>query len=568
MNRLAVLPALILLSAAPAPVFVDPMDNAALWPAKGSDSVTASSAAVGKAVALRYDFGEVSGYGYMRRPVDLALPHNLEVRFKIKGIGGRNDLQLKFTDGDNVWWKVWRNYRPPGEWQQIIVPAGEIQFAWGPAEDKVLRHADGIEVVVARNRDGGSGQIVIDDLSIVPRPGEPVVARQESSANDAIAALAKASPRGAFPRAFIGEQPYWTLAGSDGGKVAALISEDASIEPAKGSFSIEPAVIDGGRRFDWTAVEASQSLADGRLPIPTVTWTAPGFRLDTTLLADSAGRAVLAGYALTNTSGARRTLELRLGIRPWQVNPPAQFLAQQGGASPISRIVRGGARLVVTQPQEEGDPPVTRALLANRPPNSATIGALPGKDMATADLIYRLDLAPGASERIVLAIPGTSGAAPSWDEALAATQAHWRDVLGRVTLRVPPPKQAVADTFGHGFLADPHQPRRADAQARYAQLRPGLDPRRRDDVGSPASHGPRRCRPRLRRLVPAEPVQERQGAVLRRFSWRRPGAAKTTATANISSWSASSIALPATAPRWSATGHRCSPRRATWTSFG
>ena len=449
MNLLAALPALALLSAAP--VFVDPMDDATAWPAKGSDSVDASSAAKDGAIELRYDFGEVSGYGYMRHLVDIAVPTNYEVRFRVKGLGGRNDLQLKLTDGDNVWWKVWRNFRPPTDWHQVVVPAGEIAFAWGPSEDKILRHADGIEFVVARNRDGGAGQIVIDDLQIVPLSGVPVAARQESSANDAIAALAKASPRGAFPRAFVGEQPYWTLAGSDGGKIAALISEDGAIEPAKGSFSIEPTVVDSGKKFDWAAVEESQSLADGRLPIPTVTWTAPGFRLDTTLLADSAGRAMLAGYALTNTSGARRTIELRLGIRPWQVNPPAQFLAQQGGASPIARIVCDGAGLAITQPQAEGDPPVTRALTANRAPDAATIGALPGKDMAAADLVYRLDLAPGASERIVLAMTGAGGAAPSWDAALAATKVHWRDVLGRVKLRVPPSKQAVADTLATAF---------------------------------------------------------------------------------------------------------------------
>jgi hypothetical protein len=434
-----------------APLFVDPMDDAAEWPGQGSDSVAASSAAVGKAVELRYDFEEVSGYAYIRRKADVGLPRNFEIRFKIKGLGGRNDFQLKLTDGDDVWWKVWRNYRPSAQWQQVVVPAGEIAFAWGPAEDKSLRHADGIEFVVARNRDGGAGQIAIDDLQIIPLPGIPVAVRQESSANDAITGQAKASPRGAFPRAFIGEQPYWTLAGSDGGKVSALISEDASIEPAKGSYSIEPMVSDGGKPFDWASVAESQSLADGRLPIPTVTWTAPGFRLDTTLLADSAGRAIYAAYQLTNRGPMRRLIELRLGIRPWQVNPPAQFLAQQGGASPISRIVRDGARLSITQPQTEGDPPVTRLLLASRPPDSVKIGELPGKDMATADLVYRLDLAPGASERIVLAMPGASRAAPSWDAAFAATQAHWQGVLGRVKLSVPPSRQVVADTLATAF---------------------------------------------------------------------------------------------------------------------
>ncbi|HEU5286666.1 MAG TPA: hypothetical protein VFU20_09225 [Sphingomicrobium sp.] len=456
MRRLAALPALALLCAATAPVFIDPMDDASNWPAKASDSVAVSGAAVpgaiGRAVELRYDFGRVSGYAFMRRPVALELPRNYEVRFRIRGSGGRNDLQMKLTHGDNVWWKVWRNYRPTDGWREVVVPAGEIGFAWGPIEDKTLRRADGIEFVVARNRDGGAGHIAIDDLRIVPLAGAPAVARPpEESANDRLAGQAKASPRGAFPRAFLGEQPYWTLAASDGGKVAALISEDAAIEPAKGSYSIEPVIIDGGKRIDWAAVRPSHSLADGKLPIPSVTWTAPGLRLDTTLLADSAGRAALARYALTNTGGARRTVELRLGIRPWQVNPPAQFLAQQGGASPIARIVRDGARLAITQPQTEGDPPLTRTLIASRPPDSAAIGALAGKDMATADLVYRLDLAPGAGDEIVLTMPGAGGAAPSWDESLAATRAHWREVLGRVELRVPPAKRPVADTLATAF---------------------------------------------------------------------------------------------------------------------
>ena len=113
---------------------------------------------------------------------------------------------MKLTQGDNVWWKVWRNYRPSAQWQEVVVPAGEIGFAWGPATDKTLRRADGVEFVVARNRDGGAGRIDVDDLRIVPLPGEPTLARaHEDGDNDRLTALAKASPRGQFPRAFIGE---------------------------------------------------------------------------------------------------------------------------------------------------------------------------------------------------------------------------------------------------------------------------------------------------------------------------------------------------------------------------
>jgi hypothetical protein len=210
-RRLAILAALALTGAAP-PLFSDPMDSVAAWPAEGSDGTTASARAVagvqGRAVAMSYDFGGVSGYVFVRRKADVTLPRNFEVRFRMRGTGGRNDLQMKLTDGDNVWWKVWRNARPPAQWQEVVVPAGEVGFAWGPATDKTLRHAGGIEFVVARNRDGGAGTLEIDDLRIIPLPGAPVVPPAfENKRNDAIAALAKASQRGAFPRGFVGEQP-------------------------------------------------------------------------------------------------------------------------------------------------------------------------------------------------------------------------------------------------------------------------------------------------------------------------------------------------------------------------
>ena len=125
----------------------------------------------GNAVEMGYDFGGVSGYAFVRRKANVTLPRNYEIRFRMRGTGGRNDLQMKLTNGDNVWWKVWRNARPPAQWQEVVVPAGEVGFAWGPTTDKTLRRAAGIEFVVARNRDGGAGTLVIDDLRIVPLPG-------------------------------------------------------------------------------------------------------------------------------------------------------------------------------------------------------------------------------------------------------------------------------------------------------------------------------------------------------------------------------------------------------------
>ena len=448
MTRLAIWPALLLLGAAD-PIFSDRMDDPASWPAKGSDSVAASSRAVaGNGVELRYDFDGVNGYAFMRRKADIALPRNFEIRFRMRGEGGRNDIQFKLTDGDNVWWKVWRNRRPSPQWEDVVIPAGEILFAWGPSSDHRLTNADGIELVVARDRDGGAGAIAISDLRILPLPGEPEVAvAAEDRTNDVLKALAKAAPRGAYPRSFIGEQPYWTLAGSDGHAIAALIDEDAAIEFEKGGYSIAPAVIDEGSTFDWADVTERQRLAEGRLPIPTVEWSTPRFTLETTLLADHAGRAAYAAYTLTNRARTRRILELRLRLRPWQVNPPSQFLSQKGGASPISAVGQNDNLLTILQPGQDGDPTARRRLFVapgarfERADQPASAGA----DMAGMDMVYRMDLAPGANRRIVLAMPA-SPAIPSFEASLSQTLAYWRRELNRVTITLPPDKKPFADS--------------------------------------------------------------------------------------------------------------------------
>jgi len=458
MSVMALIPALALSGAAP-PVFSDNMEDAVAWPSQSSDSVASSSrsvaGSVGRAVGLSYDFGRVSGYAVARRKIDLTLPANFEIRFRMRGRGGRNDIQLKLTDGDNVWWKVWPNRRPASDWEEVVVPAGEITFAWGPANDHHLRPADGIEMVVARDRDGGAGTIAIDELQIIALAGKPSApTAQEDRAYHELAALAKATPRGTYPRTFLGEQSYWTLAGSDGTGLAALIDEDAAVEFQNGSFSISPSVIVDGSTFDWHNVIASQRLADNRLPVPSVRWTTPRFTLNTTLLADHAGRAAFAAYVLANTELVRRDYGLRLKIRPWQVNPPSQFLSQRGGASPISSIERSGNELTIVQPAVDGDSLARRRLTVEQGADFSPANRVPDFSTASAgiDVVYRLTLKPGEARRVVLTMP-TGAKSPTFDSSLTDTLGHWRTALGRVAIYVPPTKQAFADTVSTA-LAD------------------------------------------------------------------------------------------------------------------
>src|SRR5205085_4570931 len=94
--------------------------------------------------------------------------------------------------------------------------------------------------------------------------------------NDFYAIVAKNSKRGDYPRYLLGEQSYWTVVGADGAENEALVGEDGNVEPFKGGESIEPFLIAGGKRLTWADVEITQSLAEGELPIASVTWRAPG----------------------------------------------------------------------------------------------------------------------------------------------------------------------------------------------------------------------------------------------------------------------------------------------------
>ena len=74
--------------------------------------------------------------------------------------------------------------------------------------------------------------------------------------NDFVAAIAKSEARGAYPRAFLGEQTYWTVAGVDADTEEVLVGEDGALEPGKGSFSLEPFLLEGGRLMTWATPQS------------------------------------------------------------------------------------------------------------------------------------------------------------------------------------------------------------------------------------------------------------------------------------------------------------------------
>lgn len=297
--------------------------------------------------------------------------------------------------------------------------------------------------------------------------------------NDFIASVAQDSPRGRFPRGFSGEQSYWTIVGVDGGSDQGLIGEDGAIEVAKGGFSIEPFVQVDGKTLGWADVTAAQSLQDGYLPIPSAHWTHADFALDITAFAsgDAAHSQLWARYRLSNTGTAPRSYVLALALRPWQVNPPTQFLNTPGGWSPIRHLTldRSGGRAEAG----EGDVPPRQLRLLQAPDELAAssfdageiaarlaTGRVPevaitaqaddAQGLASGAWLYRITLAPGESREIGWT-SALSGELPEWREPFPgiallqrqqeATAARWRDALDRVHFRVPAQGQPLVDTL-------------------------------------------------------------------------------------------------------------------------
>jgi hypothetical protein len=287
--------------------------------------------------------------------------------------------------------------------------------------------------------------------------------------------VAGESRRGLYPRGFVGEQPYWTLVGVDGGGESGLIGEDGAIELRRGGPTIEPFVLDNGRLTTWADVNVSQSLQDGDLPIPNVTWTSDDWTLAITAFAEGTPeQAQLYGqYVLTNTSNRPRTLTLALMARPYQVNGPSQFLAIPGGVGPIEQIDWNGSTLVLNDAirisslaapdglvmsrfAAGADP---QSLLANadrpRDPAEAWVDSDSSALMAGA-LLYDVTLQPGEARTfgLVTRLAGpTPDLAPVADVAgtLAAARgrvaAGWRGKLDRFDLTLPDSQQRIEDVM-------------------------------------------------------------------------------------------------------------------------
>ena len=290
--------------------------------------------------------------------------------------------------------------------------------------------------------------------------------------NDLAANLARGTQRGTYPRYLYGEQSYWTIAGVSGDSARVLLNTDGAVETARGSFSIEPFVLDGSRLVSWADVSSTPSLQDGDLPIPSVRWETPAVALTVTTFASGAADSSTAfvRYRVENRTRARRSLSLYLALRPFQVNPPWQFLNTPGGVSPIDSVRYTGATVTVngkprvvtlTTPAgfgaatfDEGD--IVEFLRQQRLPSKPNARDAHGR--AAGALRYDLALGPNSTQDIWIVIPlhpssvipafsSNADAATAGDAALSGVVRQWRSALDRTRVELPASSADLAATL-------------------------------------------------------------------------------------------------------------------------
>jgi len=347
-------------------------------------------------------------------------------------------------------------------WGARFAPAYTVELSRDGAAWQVTRLSGG---------DGGLDPLALPESSArylrITALADAELAEVELVSPDAatldafVALLGKQLPRGSLPRGFSGEQPYWTLVGVDGGGGhASLLSEDGALELASGA-TVEPFVEVAGRTISWaSAPQIAQALVDDYLPIPSVTWRDPAWELTVTALAtgDAAQPQLAARYTLHNRGPAPLDLRLVLAVRPFQVNPPQQFLNLAGGVRRIGKLAWGDSILAV-----DGAP----ALRAD--PAPAVIGLWPGlaigypvkplgdaraaiedaTGLASGALGFAMTLAPDEERSVVITAPlaGTAFPDAPFATLLAAARSAWHAKLDRVGFRVPASGQHLIDTL-------------------------------------------------------------------------------------------------------------------------
>ena len=282
--------------------------------------------------------------------------------------------------------------------------------------------------------------------------------------NDFFTTIARDALAGSYPKYFSGEQSYWTVLGVDRDTREGLINEQGMLETGKAEFSVEPFLFTGGKLITWRDATTRVSSEGGYLPIKTVTWKTPQVVMSVTAFAAGAPDSSLlyARYRVHNPTLVALAVTLYLALRPFQVNPPWQFLNTPGGVARIDSVSYDGRTVRVNADRnvlplaaptafgamsfDEGN--IVDPLRLHRAPSSSSVHDHFGH--ASAALSYNLQISPNGDAVVDIAIPlhgmihpslaqpVAAGMPSPWlDRELGRSTAEWTEKLNRVPITLP-----------------------------------------------------------------------------------------------------------------------------------
>lgn len=323
---------------------------------------------------------------------------------------------------------------------------GKDYVFFGATDAKALR-------VSCRKSSGGKGYALAE---IEFKGGE-----EQATPLRSYQALALGAKPGRYMMWLTRQQEFWTVVGMPDDDQETLIGETGVIEPHKGDFCVQPFVRLGDELVTYADVKLEQSLAQGKLPVPNVLWTAPGWTLDISPVAYGATGQVCTAvrYRFTNTGKTPLAGKFALAVRPVSLNPVWQhggFSAIQEAeavvdASPAFLNLNGKPRVVsLTKPAAAG----VAALGDGEVVDSIADGVAPKTSKATepegkvgAALLYDLSVDVGGTKDIIVVYPLHDAAKVSqefvadpsgeFERLRAANVAMWEGLLRQPEITIP-----------------------------------------------------------------------------------------------------------------------------------
>ncbi len=300
-----------------------------------------------------------------------------------------------------------------------------------PADAKVEVSADGEEWETIHKADRPGGKrwfVAMPDtesrflrLTFTPGPNGVGVSRFEikdlsfsESPNAFMKSVALASPVGYYPRAFLGRNTAWTVVGFNGDWRESLIDIDGRVELDKQRPSVEPFLLVDDKLFHWANARAVPELRDS--VTPSVTWNASVQLTIEPFVQTGTAERLFLRYRIRNKSSGRRMGRLFLAVRPFQVNPPWQFLNVQGGVAPIRSLEWNGKDLSVDGRERIQPITLPHAFGAMTFDEGALIARLANNDVPTATsitdpsgwasgaFVFDFDLEPGEEYPVTMAV--------------------------------------------------------------------------------------------------------------------------------------------------------------------